>query len=596
MMLQSMILVPLFFLSITTSGKKYFDEMGRELLLRGVNLSGVSKYPSSKSGSFVNRPFPLKDAKEHFARIRDLGMNHIRFITTWEAIERDGPGLYDEEYITYVADFCKLAADWGIYVVIDMHQDLFSRHLLGSGAPRWTLEAAGLDLRSLFEADALVDPRLLEKQNPEYLHLAWYFNYNRIACQTMFTLFFGGKTFTPSFCVGEKNIQDFLQSHYIDAVCYLMERLKENPFVVGCNTMNEPNAGLIGKNLYGRPENPLGPSPRYVDSLKMGAGFCCEVDVFKRKWTQLLQTGTTLLNPKGLSIFKNGSPFEKEGVYRTENGRFQLLIPHYFTFRYLPFNFQRDFYFPFVEKLKKRLNKVHPDYLLFIEGLVGENIPSLPDSLRTNTVFSFHWYEGIAFYLKKFFSNLGYSHLEKRVVWGRASYVQEKMEEELETLSNQPMPSLLSETGFSRDIPLIDRKKCFARLFNLLEKLRLSATFWHYSPQGDAWNFENFSIYKEGEENDLTPFYRPYPQRVPGELIHFSFDPVHKILSLEWMQDLMNLSPLEIFCPKGFDLVGEPRFSILKGENTLFIYPLQNVKEAGEGTALMRAYLQFAEG
>jgi hypothetical protein len=42
--------------------------------------------------------------------------------------------------------------------------------------------------------DALVDPHLLEKQNPEYLHLAWYFNYNRIACQTMFTLFFGGVT------------------------------------------------------------------------------------------------------------------------------------------------------------------------------------------------------------------------------------------------------------------------------------------------------------------------------------------------------------------------------------------------------------------
>lgn len=197
MMLQSLILIPLFFLSITTSKKKFFDEMGRELLLRGVNVSGASKYPSLKSGSFVNRPFPLEEAQEHFARIRDLGMNHIRFITTWEAIEGGGPGLYDEEYITYVSNFCKLAADWGIYIVVDMHQDLFSRHLLGSGAPRWVLEAAGLDLRNLFEADALVDTHLLEKRNPEYLHLAWYFNYNRIACQTMFTLFLGGRHLHP---------------------------------------------------------------------------------------------------------------------------------------------------------------------------------------------------------------------------------------------------------------------------------------------------------------------------------------------------------------------------------------------------------------
>ena len=173
MILQSLLLIPFIFLSITTKGKKFFDENGRELLLRGVNVSGISKYPSLKDGSFVNRPFPLEEAKEHLDRIRDLGMNHIRFLTTWEALEGKGPSLFDEEYIAYVADFCRLAGERGIYVVIDMHQDLFSRYLLGSGAPRWALEAAGLDLKRLFEADALVDPHLLEKHNPEYLHLAW---------------------------------------------------------------------------------------------------------------------------------------------------------------------------------------------------------------------------------------------------------------------------------------------------------------------------------------------------------------------------------------------------------------------------------------
>lgn len=593
MILQSLLLIPFIFLSVTTKGKKFFDENGRELLLRGINVSGISKYPLLENGSFVNRPFPLEEAKEHLDRIRDLGMNHIRFLTTWEALEGKGPSLFDEEYIAYVADFCRLAGERGIYVVIDMHQDLFSRYLLGSGAPRWALEAAGLDLKRLFEADALVDPHLLEKHNPEYLHLAWYFNYNRIACQTMFTLFFGGETFTPSFFVGKKNIQEFLQSHYIEAVCYLMERLKENPFVLGCNTMNEPSAGLIGKNLYERPENPLGPSPKYADSLKIGAGLSCEVDVFERKWMGLFQTGTTQLNPKGLSIFRNGCPFEKEGVYAQEKGRFHLLNPYYFTFRDFPFDFQRDFYLPFVEKLKLRLNKVHPDYLLFIEGLVGENIPSLPESLLRNTVFSFHWYEGIAFYLKKFLSNLTYSHLEKRVVWGRSSYILKKMEEELRMLSSHPVPSLLSETGFSRDIPLMDRKKCFARLFTLLEKLKLSTTFWHYSPKGDTWNFENFSIYKEGEENDLTPFYRPYPQRIPGELINFSFDPDTKILSLEWLQDRNNRSPLEIFCPKDWHLTNSPAISWKKGETVFLLTPMESLQTKEEGDILMHVSLQF---
>ncbi|MBM3195879.1 MAG: glycoside hydrolase family 5 protein [Chlamydiae bacterium] len=592
-MLQYLLFVPLIFLSITTKGKKFLDEKGRELLLRGVNVSGICKHPFSENGSFVNRPFPLEEAKEHLHRIKDLGMNHIRFLTTWEAIEGKGPKVYDEEYIAYVVDFCQLAADMGIYVLIDMHQDLFSRHLFGSGAPRWALEAAGLDLKRLVEADALVDPYIVQQQNPEYLHLAWYFNYNRIACQTMFTLFFGGKTFTPSFAVGSKNIQDFLQSHYIDALSYLMERLKQNRFVIGCNTINEPSPGLIGRDLTQRPENPVGPSPKYGDSLAIGAGHSVEVGVFERKMTQLFEKGTTLLNPKSLSIFKYGCPFEKEGIYTKERGNFKISNPYYFQFGTFPYDFQRDFYFPFVLKIKERLEKIHPNYLLFIEGVVGENLPHLPEKLEKNCVYSFHWYEGIAFYLKKFISNLTYSHLEKKVLWGRSSYIQKKIQQELSLFADHPIPCILSETGFSQDISLEDRRKCFYRLFSVLEKLKLSTTFWHYSPKGDRWNFENFSIFKEGEENDLSFFYRPYPQRVPGELLNFSFDPDLKILSLEWLQDPNNGSPLEIYCPNEFELKENLEFPIIRKASTLFLTPLDPIQKKGEGAALMRATLQF---
>ena len=595
-MLQYLLFVPLIFLSVTTSKKKLYDEEGRELLLRGVNLSGIAKHPQPNCQSFVGRPFYLDEAKEHLKRIQELGMNHIRFITTWEAIEGKGPKVYDEEYLTYVVDFCQLAADMGIYVLIDMHQDLFSRHLFGSGAPRWALEAAGLDLKKLVEADALVDPYILQQQNPEYLHLAWFFNYNRIACQTMFTLFFGGKTFTPSFNVGQKNIQDFLQSHYVDALSHLMERLKQNRFVIGCNTMNEPSAGLIGRDLTQRPENPVGPSPKYGESLAIGAGQSVEVDVFERKMTQLFQKGTALLNPKSLSIFKYGCPFEKEGIYTKERGKFKISNPYYFQFGTFPYDFQRDFYFPFVLKIKERLEKIHPNYLLFIEGVVGENLPALPKKLEKNCVYSFHWYEGIAFYLKKFISNLTYSHLEKKVLWGRSSYIQQKIQQELSLFADHPIPCILSETGFSQDIPQEDRRKCFLRLFSVLEKLKLSTTFWHYSPKGDKWNFENFSIFKEGEENDLSFFYRPYPQRVPGELLNYSFDPHLKILSLEWLQDPNNVSPLEIYCPKDWSLSNEILFRSKKGGTTLFLYPMESIQKKMESENVMHATLQFNQG
>lgn len=57
-------------------------------MLRGVNLSGSTKMPlipdllthvsdnlfeSEREVSFVGRPFPLKDADEHFTRLRHWG-------------------------------------------------------------------------------------------------------------------------------------------------------------------------------------------------------------------------------------------------------------------------------------------------------------------------------------------------------------------------------------------------------------------------------------------------------------------------------------------------------------------------------------------
>jgi len=41
--------------------------------------------------SFVGRPFPLEEAGEHFARLREWGLTFVRFLVTWEAIEHAGP-------------------------------------------------------------------------------------------------------------------------------------------------------------------------------------------------------------------------------------------------------------------------------------------------------------------------------------------------------------------------------------------------------------------------------------------------------------------------------------------------------------------------
>lgn len=127
----------------------FIDEHGRVLHLRGVNVSGNSKLPTSPPGSshlsegffdhrnvsFVGRPFPLEEADEHFSRLKLWGLTFIRWLVPWEALEHQGPGIYDEEYINFLIKLLTKAEEYGIKCFIDPHQDTWSRFSGGSGAP-----------------------------------------------------------------------------------------------------------------------------------------------------------------------------------------------------------------------------------------------------------------------------------------------------------------------------------------------------------------------------------------------------------------------------------------------------------------------------
>ena len=156
---------------IFTNGKFFRDELNRVAILRGVNLGGGSKLPTRPTGgetyrssqtlhvdskqiSFVDRPFPLSDADEHFHRLAAWGFTFLRLQVTWEAVEHEGPGLYDEEYLQYLLELVRFANKYDINVFIDPHQDVWSRFTGGSGAPSWTLEKAGFNVKHLHKSGA----------------------------------------------------------------------------------------------------------------------------------------------------------------------------------------------------------------------------------------------------------------------------------------------------------------------------------------------------------------------------------------------------------------------------------------------------------
>ncbi len=122
------------------------DGHGRYVYFHGLNVSGSDKFPvnddpctTSKrqctydkvlQPSYVGKPFPIEEADKHFEQIRSLGFNSIRLIMNWEAIQPDDPHQLDTEYLDFIERIVSKANEYGIYVLMDMHQDIFSRHLM----------------------------------------------------------------------------------------------------------------------------------------------------------------------------------------------------------------------------------------------------------------------------------------------------------------------------------------------------------------------------------------------------------------------------------------------------------------------------------
>ena len=122
------------------------------------------------------------------------------------------------------------ANDYGFAVLIDAHQDVWSRFTGGDGAPLWTLEAAGFDVTGFRDTNAALVYTNSDEIVPPMI---WPTNYSKLASATMFSLFFGGNDFAPKTLIDDISIQDFLQQSYIAAFSRLAEEIKSLPNVVG---------------------------------------------------------------------------------------------------------------------------------------------------------------------------------------------------------------------------------------------------------------------------------------------------------------------------------------------------------------------------
>jgi endoglycosylceramidase len=187
---------------IKIEGQKFVDADGRHIIFKGINYISKSK----------NEKYLPPHGPEIFQQFSKWGFNCIRLGIIWDGLEPE-PGNYNEEYLLEIDKRIQWAGENGIYVFLDMHQDLFGSKF-SDGAPDWATLDEGL---------------------PHYTGAVWSDSYLiSLAVQTAFDNFW--KNAPAPDGIG-------LQDHYANLWKHIAKRYASNSTVIGYDIMNEPFMG-----------------------------------------------------------------------------------------------------------------------------------------------------------------------------------------------------------------------------------------------------------------------------------------------------------------------------------------------------------------
>lgn len=179
-------------------GDAVVDALGRSIALHGANVSNTSKH----SDGYMTWHGP-----EDFADLASIGLDHVRLLVEWAGVTPE-EGVVDAAYLDALAERVGWAADAGLLVILDMHQDVFGYGFGGNGAPLWACPA------ERYAAHTPKDP--------------WYRNYLSEPVQA---------------CFDRLYYDDAAFAGLRDAWVAVAARFADHPAVLGFDLLNEPHWG-----------------------------------------------------------------------------------------------------------------------------------------------------------------------------------------------------------------------------------------------------------------------------------------------------------------------------------------------------------------
>ncbi|MFH9007965.1 cellulase family glycosylhydrolase [Streptomyces afghaniensis] len=216
--------------TVTVKNGRFTDASGREVVLRGYNVSGETKLAENKGLPFAS----VADARKSATALRALGGgNTVRFLLSWAYAEPER-GTVDTAYLAAATDQMKAFLDAGIRVYPDFHQDLYSRHLFdadswytGDGAPKWAVDAGNYPDEScgicLFWGQNITQNEAVKRATHDFWHNA-------------------------------HGVQDAFLATAEKTMAYVEQHLSADQFkgVAGFDPYNEPHAGVYDSGQTSR--------------------------------------------------------------------------------------------------------------------------------------------------------------------------------------------------------------------------------------------------------------------------------------------------------------------------------------------------------
>jgi endoglycosylceramidase len=218
------------------------DRFGRQVLLKGVNVDGLvdywrrdlkRSYPT-RASAYTGRRCPRDDPSVEgvmvcafdLPQMRPLGFDAIRLNLSWSLLEPE-PGHIDRAYVDRIAQVVRWAKAQGVYTVLDLHQDAWSKYVYTApgdvcappfqairgydGAPLWASGHAtpACALHGVRELDSAV-----------------------------------AEDFQKLYSDAPAPDGTGLQEHYAGLLVALARRFGREPAVAGYEIINEPSPGL----------------------------------------------------------------------------------------------------------------------------------------------------------------------------------------------------------------------------------------------------------------------------------------------------------------------------------------------------------------